>query len=87
MTNSQKYDNFSLTNLKITYIMRELKFLGLWMTLAICVLLMAIFLEHNVLGIAFIAMIIVLFGKLFSMLFRDARYQRQRDEEVKNMYK
>ena len=66
--------------------MRELKFLGLWMTLAICVLLMAIFLGHNVLGIVFIVMMIVLFGKLFSMLFRDARYQRQREKEVRNMY-
>lgn len=67
--------------------MGEIKFLGLWMTLAICVLLMAIFLGHNVLGIAFIGMMIVLFGKLFSMLFRDARYQRQRNKEVRNMYK
>lgn len=66
--------------------MGEIKFLGLWMTLAICVLLMAIFLGHNVLGIAFIGMMIVLFGKLFSMLFRDARYQRQREKEVRNMY-
>ncbi len=87
MTNSQKYDNFGLTNLKIIYIMGELKFLGLWMTLAICVLLMAIFLQHNVLGIAFIGMIIVLFVKLFSMLFRDARYEHKRNEEVRNMYK